>query len=695
MSSYSSRRAFLQATTASAFGAVIAQHWWMSEVVAQAAKPAPEKRTPLNRFPRMMQEYYVDRMRTFQQTRIDRLAALKTKADAEEYVKSCQTRIRTCLGPHPEKTPLNAQVTAIHKRDGYRIENVIFESRPGFPVTANLYVPTNVEGRRPAVVGTCGHTHNGKAEEVYQAFSQGLVRQGYVCLIFDPIGQGERLQYVDEHLKSHVGVGVREHLKAGNQQFLVDESFSMWRAWDGVRALDYLLTRDEVDPNQIGVTGNSGGGTDTTLLCGVEQRWAMAAPSCYVASLVRNLENELPTDTEQCPPKALAMGLDHEDFLAALAPKPIIILAKEKDFFDVRGTEEAYGRLKRLYQLLGVEKNISLFIGPTFHGYTQENREAMYTWFNRATGTDSPKGEPMLTIEDDATLQCTATGQVSSMGAKTVQDFTRQKAAELAKQRGDIPPGQLMQILKDWIGDRWSDAVPKYRILRIGSGRDFALKYFLTYVVETEPGIQAVVYRLYPERHYSRPPRDSKRAILYVSHDSADAELRDNEALQKLIADNPDTPMYTVDVRGMGESRPNTAETDSYSAAYGCDYMYAIHGVMFDDSYSRQRTGDLLSVLNWLKSVGHEQVHLFANGWGSISGTFAATLHPIVTQVTLQNVLTSFTELAQAEDYDWPLSSMIPGILNRFDLPDCYRSLQSKGLVQLTPAGPIWEASDD
>ena len=87
----------------------------------------------------------------------------------------------------------------------------------------------------------------------------------------------------------------------------------------------------------------------TTWLCGVEPRWTMAAPSCFVTTFRRNLENELPADTEQCPPQALALGLDHADFLAALAPKPVIILAKEKDYFDVRGAEEAYERLKQLY----------------------------------------------------------------------------------------------------------------------------------------------------------------------------------------------------------------------------------------------------------------------------------------------------------------------------------------------------------
>src|SRR5690606_22172178 len=134
----------------------------------------------------------------------------------------------------------------------------------------------------------------GKAGGTYQSFAQGLARQGYVCLIFDPISQGERLQYLGDEGKSTVGPGVSEHLKAGNQQLLVGEFLGTWRAWDGIRALDYLLTRDEVDPDRVGITGNSGGGTMTTWLCGLEPRWSMAAPSCFVTSFRRNLENELP-----------------------------------------------------------------------------------------------------------------------------------------------------------------------------------------------------------------------------------------------------------------------------------------------------------------------------------------------------------------------------------------------------------------
>ena len=344
---------------------------------------------PMNRFPRMIQEFYVRQVRLSQRRQREQLDRIESKADAEAYVRSAQVRCRESFGSFPKRTPLNAQVTGIVERDSYRIENVIFESRPGFPVTANLYLPSRSEGKVPGVVGTCGHSSNGKAAEAYQSFAQGLARQGIACLIYDPIGQGERLQYTDDNLKSEIGVGVREHLYAGNQQFLVGEFFGTWRAWDGVRAHDYLRTRSEVDSNQIGVTGNSGGGTMTTWLCAMDDRWSMAAPSCFVTTFRRNLENELPQDTEQCPPEVFPLGLDHSDFLAAMAPKPVIILAKEQDYFDVRGAEETYGRLRRLYRHLGAEQNIALFVGPSGHGYSQENREAMYSWFKQACGSSN------------------------------------------------------------------------------------------------------------------------------------------------------------------------------------------------------------------------------------------------------------------------------------------------------------------
>ena len=662
----------------------------MRPVVSSAQQKDPALQ-PLNRFPRMVQEYFVDQVRQVEAQADRRRAALNTQRDAEAYVRDVQEKIQRSFGPWPERTPLKPRVTGVVERDQYRIEKIIFESRPNFLVTANLYIPKGRDFPLPGVVGTCGHSTNGKASEYYQGFSQGLARQGYVVLIYDPISQGERLQYVNEKLKSEIGVGVREHLYAGNQQFLVGEFIGTWRAWDGIRALDYLLTRKEVDPKQIGVTGNSGGGTMSTWLCGVERRWAMGAPSCFVTTFRRNCENELPADTEQCPPRALALGLDHSDWLAAMAPKPVIVLAKEKDYFDVRGAEEAHRRLRRLYRLFGAEDNAGLFVGPTGHGYSQENREAMYRWFNAVTKISDAQAEPDLVIEKDETLFCTPNGQVCELDSRPIYDFTATKSRALARRRaGELTLSQLRQRIRRALRLRAAADVsgPYYRVLRNWRSRGYPKPRWTTYVVETEPGISAIVYRLGAEQLLSRPHAETKRAILYVAHQSSDAELRDEPLIAELIEAEPEATLYTVDVRGIGESRPDTCNENSFLSPYGSDYFYAIHSIMLDRPYVGQKTHDVLRVLDWLASIGYDEIHLVGKGWGALPATFAAVLSDQVKQVTLKNALTSYTEIAESRNYAWPLAALVPDILASFDLPDCYRSLQSKRLRQIEPWGP-------
>ena len=666
----------------------------------RAQEKLPPALAPLNRFPRAVQEWYVERVRVAEKVGTDLQAKLKTKADAEAYVRGVREKIATCFGPFPEKTPLNAKTTGSLVRDAYTIEKVVFESRPNFFVTANLYLPKGAKGPRPGVVGSCGHSHNGKAEPAYQSFAQGLARMGYVVLIFDPIGQGERLQYAHLEKPGRPGVGVGEHLLAGNQQFLVGEFFGSWRAWDGVRALDYLLSRPEVDPKHVGVTGNSGGGTMTTWLCGLDPRWTMAAPACFVTTFRRNLENELPADTEQCPPRALALGLDHSDFLAAMAPKPVIILAKEKDYFDVRGAEEAYRRLKRIYKLLGAEENVKLHVGPTGHGYTVENREAMYQWFNTATGVSDAKTEPKLTIEKDEDLWAAPKGQVSELKSRTVFSFTAEaakRAGASRKIRQSVKPLAVAH-LKKLVSDRLSlterGGVPDYRILRPTADRKYPKPHATTYVIETETPAVAVVYRLSDQPHLSRPPKDEGGAILYISHHSADAELRDEPLVAQVVKTEPKTAFYACDVRGVGESRPDTCGgTNQFLTPYGNDYFYAIHGLMLDRPYVGQKTFDVLRVLDWLRDIGHKEVHLVAKGWGTLPATFAAVLSDLITRVTLKNALTSYADVARSETYAWPLSGFVPGVLRSFDMDDCYKALEAKKLKQIEPWGAAGKPS--
>lgn len=688
------RRDFLQTAGLGLMGWPLAQTFFGTTTSA-AAQSAGSTTTatavpPLNRFPRMMQNWLVDEVRAAEARGNARREALKTKADAEAYVKSVQQRIRECFGPLPEKTPLNAKVTKTLERDGYQIENIVFESRPNFMVTGNLYLPTNRKGKVPGVIGVCGHSLNGKAAEAYQSFAQGLARQGQACFIVDPVGQGERFQYLNEKLGSRLGGGTSEHNQMGNHMTLVGEFLGTWFVWDAMRALDYLLTRPEIDPQHLGVTGNSGGGTQTTWLCGMEPRFTMGAPSCFVTTFRRDAENELPQDCEQCPPCVLAHDLDHCDFLAAMAPKPVLIMAQEKDYFDNRGSTETYERLKKLYTLLGKPENIQLHIGPDPHGYSQSNREAMYRFFGKATGIPAAASEPALTIEKDADLLATPSGQVAELGSHTLMSFTRDKAVALESKRKSLRGEALKQAVRDVLKlPTLPDTPPDYRILRSAGARKYPAKAYCTYGVETEPDMHALVTRLSDEALTSRLPRGLSKAVLYISHRSADAELREEPLVQELIAAHPDAAFFACDVRGIGESQPDTCGVGQFLRPYGSHYFYAAYSQMLDRPLLGQRTFDVLRVLQVLTAAGHTEIHLAGNGWGALPAALAAVLGN-VQQVTLKHALTSFHELAMHDDYQWPYAFMPRGVLTQFDLPDCYAELKSRSLRNLEP----WSAAD-
>lgn len=659
--------------------------------VGAAATTAAAPPVRLNRLPRMVHEYFVKAVRDVEAVADRRRAALNSRSSAQAYVREVRGAIARCMGAWPAKTPLKPRVMGAIERDTYRIEKVIFESRPAFPVTANLYVPKGRSFPLPGVVGTCGHTANGKASLSYQSFAQGLARLGYLVLIYDPIGQGERRQYVDAAYKPVLGTNVvKEHALLGSQMLTVGESLSAWEVWDGIRAVDYLLSRPEVDKHHIGVTGNSGGGTQAAFLCGVDRRLTMAAPSCFITTLRRNLENQLVSDVEQYIPGMLANWLDESDLLAAMAPKPVVLLGKDEDFFDVRGLQQSYDRLRRLYALLGAEQNISLFVGLGSHGYSRDNREAMYRWFNRATGNPNPAVEPILTIEKDADLLCTRSGQVAELNARPAYAYVRQRSQALARGRRVLTGGSLQAGLVSVLRLPARTGVPDYRVLREDGPRGYPppRSHATTYLVETEPGIEAVVYLVSPGEVFGPPRRGPKKAVLYVSHLSSDNELRQEPFIQELIKGNPYAAFYTCDVRGSGESRPNTC-AGYLGPVDGAEAFYACHANMLDRPYVGQRTHDVLGVLDWLASLGHDSVHLVGSGFGALPATFAGVLAKVVSEVTLKNALTSWSEVAESETYAWPLSTFVFNGLANFDLPDCYAWLvANKALRQIAPLGP-------
>lgn len=208
----------------------------------------------------------------------------KTPEQVAEYQKHLRGKFIEAIGGLPERTPLNPQVTGVIHRDGYRVEKVIFESQPKHYVSALLFLPDadKYKPPYPGVLVPCGHSSNGKAYESYQTMGALLALNGMAALVFDPIDQGERGQLLSQWPKLS---GTRAHTMLGVASTLLGRNTALFEIWDGMRAIDYLQSRPEVDPNRIGCTGNSGGGTQTSYLMSLDERIVAAAPSCYITGL--------------------------------------------------------------------------------------------------------------------------------------------------------------------------------------------------------------------------------------------------------------------------------------------------------------------------------------------------------------------------------------------------------------------------
>jgi len=634
-------------------------------------------------FGHLLHERYVRRLREITERRAAERAKIRTRAQLLRLRQKVRRKVRGCFGPLPKRTPLKARTTGVVRRRDYTIENVIYESRPGFPVTASLYIPTKGDGPFPSVLGVCGHSAEGRMCDLYQSFSANLARQGYVVLIYDPISQGERLQYSARDGKPVPRGCCQEHNMAGNQMSLLGGFMGTWRAWDGIRGLDYLLARPEVDRNHVGLTGNSGGGTMTTWLTALDDRFTMAAPSCFVTQYLLNLENELPQDSEQHPPGLAAAGCDMADMFIAQIPRPTLLLSQEKDFFDVRGIRQIYEELKRLYGILGKADDVQLFVGPRDHGYFVENREAMYRFFNRFSGVRAtvrePKGWRPVPLKK---LHATPTGQVRKMrGTKRVFDFTAAAARELAAGRKKLSRPKLLAAIAKRLTLPKRNGVPHHRVIPILRSNAAGLFRRPAFAVETEPGMLALLHQCRPDEYVFYLPH-RKKVTLYVPHTSAIGELESGQA--------PDaSPLLGIDVRGIGRLTQITCGDTNFFAPYGTDYMYAAHSLMLGETLAGGRVHDVLCGLDLLAAHGCREVHLVGRGLGSMWATFAACLHPLVKRVTLHDALRSFHELTQTATYRWPLSALPRGVLSDLDLPDCHALLKATKKLRIASA---WDA---
>jgi len=630
-----------------------------------------------NSYQHTVLEYYVDILRSISDDRSSDLELISNEPELMEYQQRIRRVIKSAFSPYPKKTPLNPKITGMLQRNGYRIEKILFESRPSCMVSANLYVPDKISDKAPGVIAPCGHSENGKACDLYQAFCQRLAQSGFVVLIYDPFNQGERDQYALLTEREPVRSCCPAHNMMGKQLELLGEFFGMWRVWDGIRALDYLLTRPEVDPKRIGLTGNSGGGTLTTWLWAVEDRFTMAAPGCFVTTFLHNLENELPADNEQYPPGVIGGGLDMADFFIVQAPKPVILLGQKYDYFDRRGFLETYEELQKIYGILKApKKNLSYNLGPQGHGYSVHNQEAMVEFFCRHAKMKPVKVEETEVI-DEKELYATPDGNVIRAGSKPIYEMIAEKADELVNKRKSLGVATLKNRLKKLLNitEIYS---PYYRILRPTNidGQTFA-----RYAIETESSIQAIMKKRMENPQYSYSLDVDETIHLYLPHLSSEEDIKNDPLAVSLKKSHE---LYAFDVRGFGESMPE--DINQFLHPYGMDYMFHGHGILLDKSYLGRRVYDVLTTITLLEEEGAKAVHLYGRGQGAIIALFAGVLHDNIASVTLKNAPVSYDSWAHSPIVLWPSANFLRGVLKEFDLTDCMKAIESK-LTVINPWG--------
>lgn len=314
------------------------------------------------------------------------------------------------------------------QKQGYHIEKIIFESMPDFYVTAAMFIPDNRSGKTPAILYQAGHSSSAFSSLGMQKVILNLVKKGFIVFSFDPIDQGERLQYLDTSTgRSRIGGMTARHSYIGGQCFTTGTSSIKYFIWDGIRALDYLSSRQEVDPNRLGLGGCSGGGTQTAFIAAFDDRVYASAPQCYITNFHRLIQEIGPQDAEQNMYHGLLQKMDFADLLEVRAPKPVIIGSTTRDPVGmIQGARETANEVRKVYQAFGKMQNFQMVEGVKGHGTTQKTREAVYAFFQENLGLPGNSSEQPVDYLEPEALQITRTGEVTtSLGGQTV--FDKQK----------------------------------------------------------------------------------------------------------------------------------------------------------------------------------------------------------------------------------------------------------------------------
>jgi len=606
------------------------------------------------------------------------------------------------IGGLPERTPLNPRIVGRLEGQGYRVEKILLESRPGFHITANLYLPESPPPW-PAVLIPCGHSHDGKASSQYQRASILLAKHAVAAICYDPIGQGERYQIIDPNGQNskfegaaHVATphpSVRllcttEHTMIGLGCALLGANVAQYRIWDGMRVIDYLQSRPDIRGDRIGCAGNSGGGTETAYLMALDDRIVAAAPGCYLTTFRRLIDSRGPQDGEQNICGQIAFGMDEADYCIMRAPRPTLICAGTRDVtFDFRGTWELFLDAKRFYSRIGRPECMDINAPDAPHGFTVQQREATARWMHRwllgsekaireidplpDTFTDEQLRSwnvPDWTAEQ---LQCTPQGQVLlEPGERSAFQINADLAASLRQKRAaawqSLSADDRRKRIREVIGGRPPEAIPEPQIETIAKlPRDGYTIHKLVLTIDEHLRIPALGFV---------PARPAGPATLYLHGVGMAEDAAAGGPIEALVAQGQ--IVLSAELRGIGETETGHDTVEFGRGRFGRDNLEIFLAYLIGKSYVGMRTEDVQSWTRFLRDWAPEgrkptEIHLVAVGEAAIPALHAAALEDDVYRtVTLRRMLLSWEQIVRASETFDQWVNVVHGTLQHYDLPD-------------------------
>jgi cephalosporin-C deacetylase-like acetyl esterase len=607
----------------------------------------------------------------------------------EEFIRA--------VGGFPERTPLNAQTTGRIRREGYRVEKIVFESQPGHYVTGLLFLPDSARHTSPypGILIPCGHYRASKAHDEYQSMGALCALHGMAALVYDPVGQGERLQLLTED-RRQIYWGTRSHTMADICAVLLGSSVARFEIWDGMRAIDYLMSRSEVDGSRIGCTGNSGGGTQTSYLMALDSRIKAAAPSCYIHRIgVQTLKAM--GDAEQNIFGQLAFGMDHPDYVMMRAPMPVKLLAATHDFFDIQAVWETFRFAKRLYTRLGYSERVDILENDAGHNYDRTQREGAARWLSRwLLGEGISVSEPDIELLTGDETRCTPEGQTLKIeGARSIYHLFEDMENAFSRRRVRLWNTLSHESLRDSVrriaGIRRLEQLPEPEIQWMGDivRDDYRIRKM---ILKPEEGIWLPALYFIPEKKSPGP------VCLYIHEEGMEAITGPGGPVEKKVLQG--YSVLAADIRGIGETR-QTGQTD-LGRTFGYDWRDVYTAYLLGKSCMGMRAEDILNLTRFassLSSGSHGKIDLVAVGYPGVPALHAAALEPgRFASVTTIRTLVSWSDvIARHRTYN-QLVNTVHGSLRVYDLPDLAQLIGTK-LVSEEPLDargfPVRDGTED